>query len=224
MKKFLIAPSIINANFAKLGKEIDILTSYGVDMIHVDVMDNHYAPNIGMGVFIVKSIINYGIKLPIDIHLMVQPLDYLVEEFANIGSNYITFHPDSSKNIKNTIKIIKSYGCKVGIAFSPSYTSFQCITDDIINEIDIILLMSVNPGFSGQKFLFSTLNKIKIIKKLLDHVKKNIILSVDGGIKLNNIQEIAKSGANMFVVGSSIFHNINYKKVIYNMRYELSLC
>ncbi|MGK2896838.1 MAG: ribulose-phosphate 3-epimerase [Candidatus Makana argininalis] len=223
MKKFLIAPSIINANFAKLGEEIDMLTSYGVDMIHFDVMDNHYTPNIGIGPFIIKSIINYGITLPIDIHLMVNPLNYLIEEFAKLGVNYITFHPDSSKNIKETINIIKSYGCKVGIALNPCI-SLNSIANDIINEIDIILLMSVNPGSSGQKFLFSTFNKIKIIRKILKNIKKNIILSVDGGITLKNIKEIAISGANMFVSGSSIFNNINLKKIIYNMRYELSLC
>ncbi|MFI4819160.1 MAG: ribulose-phosphate 3-epimerase [Enterobacterales bacterium] len=223
MKKFLIAPSIINANFAKLGEDIDILTSSGVDIIHFDVMDNHYVPNIGIGPFIIKSLINYGIKLPIEIHLMVNPLEYLIKKFAKIGASYITFHPDSSNNIKKTIKIIKSYGCKVGIALNPC-TSFNFITNDLINEIDIVLLMSVNPGFSGQKFLFSTLNKIKIVRKILDKIKKNVILSVDGGIKVSNIKKIAISGANMFVSGSSIFNNKNYKKVIYNMRYELSLC
>lgn len=219
MKKFLLAPSILSANFAELGKDIKKVIKAGCDIIHYDVMDNHYVSNLTMGPMILDNLKKYGINIPIDVHIMANPVDRLVTEFIEIGVNYISFHPETSKNIFNTLKKIKKNGCKAGIAINP-YTSLSCL-DYIIKEIDIILIMSVHPGLSGQKFLSFILNKLYDINKLIKKNNPNILLEIDGGIKINNIAKIANIGADIFVIGSEIFTKNNYKQTIYEIRNEL---
>lgn len=219
MKKFLIAASILNANFACLGEEIKNVIQSGGDIIHFDVMDNHYVPNLTFGPLVLKSLRDYGINVPIDVHLMVNNVDSLIPAFANAGANSISFHPETSNHIDRSIQIIKNNGCKAGIAFNPA-TSLHYIKY-IIDKIDFILLMLVNPGFGNQNIIPITLKKIKTAKKLIKNSKYNVLIEVDGGIKVNNIQKIASLGADLFVVGSEIFNNINYKKIIKKMRFEL---
>lgn len=219
MKNLLLAPSILSANFACLGEDIKSVINAGADILHFDVMDNHYVPNLTMGPMILKSLINYGINIPIDVHLMAKPVDNLIIEFANSGATYITFHIEASEHIERSIQLIKSFGCKAGIAFNPA-TPLNCL-EYLIDELDLILLMSVNPGFSCQNFLTSTLKKIKQTKNIIDLSSKPIYLSVDGGIKLNNIDVIADHGANMFVIGSEIFNKKNYFEIINNIKLKL---
>ncbi|WDI78721.1 ribulose-phosphate 3-epimerase [Candidatus Purcelliella pentastirinorum] len=219
MKKFLLAPSILSANFAKLGEDIKKVILAGCDMIHYDVMDNHYVSNLTMGPMILKSLKKYGINVPIDVHIMAKPVDNLIKQFIEIGVDYISFHPETSKNIYNTIQIIKKNGCKVGIAINP-YTSLNCL-NYIINEIDMILIMSVNPGLEGQKFIPFILNKLYDVNKLIKKNDHDILLEVDGGIKINNICKIAKTGVDIFVFGTEIFKKNNYNKTIYKMKKEL---
>ncbi|CUR53792.1 Ribulose-phosphate 3-epimerase [Serratia symbiotica] len=219
MKKFLIAPSILSADFARLGKDVSNVLSAGGDIIHFDVMDNHYVPNLSIGPMVCKSLRDYGIIAPIDIHLMVKPVDRIIPDFVKSGATYITFHPESSDNINHTIQLIKDYGCKVGLGFNPNISLISL--DYIIDKIDIILLMSVNPGFSGQLFIKNTLRKLRKVRKLIDISGYNIKLAVDGGVKVNNIAEIAISGADTFIIGSEIFNNKNYKKIINNIQNEL---
>ncbi|QCI16184.1 ribulose-phosphate 3-epimerase [Buchnera aphidicola] len=219
MKNFFLAPSILSADFARLGEETQKVIDAGSDLIHFDVMDNHYVPNLTMGPMILESLRNYNINVPIDVHLMINPVDNLIPQFAKAGATFITFHPEATLHIERTISLIKEYGCKVGLALNPA-TSLNFL-DYILEKLDLILLMSVNPGFGNQSFLPSTFKKLNQVRKILDAHCSDILLEVDGGVKLENIAEIAFSGANVFVIGSGIFKHPNYDLIIKKIRQEL---
>ena len=214
-----IAPSILSANFAKLGEEVDNVLSAGADVIHFDVMDNHYVPNLTIGPLVCEALRKYGITSPIDVHLMVEPVDELVPMFAKAGASFITFHPEASKHIDRTLQLIKSFGLKAGLVFNPA-TPLSYL-DYVLDKLDIIMLMSVNPGFGGQSFIPSTLDKLAQVRKIIDDSNLDIRLEVDGGVKVGNIAQIAKAGADMFVAGSAIFSQPDYSKVIADFRREL---
>ncbi|CAL4325479.1 ribulose-phosphate 3-epimerase [Buchnera aphidicola] len=219
MKKFFLAPSILSADFARLGEDTQNAIDAGSDLIHFDVMDNHYVPNLTMGPMILQALRNYNITIPIDVHLMVQPVDNLILPFAKAGATFITFHPESTKDINRTINLIKDHGCKVGMAFNPSTP--LCFLDYTIENLDLILLMSVSPGFGDQIFLSSTINKLHEVRKRIDASAFDILLEVDGGIKIDNISSIAHAGANVFVIGSGFFKYPNYKIIVNKIRQEL---
>ena len=218
-KEYWIAPSILSANFAKLGEEVDNVLSAGADVIHFDVMDNHYVPNLTIGPLVCEALRKYGITSPIDVHLMVEPVDELVPMFAKAGASFITFHPEASKHIDRTLQLIKSFGLKAGLVFNPA-TPLSYL-DYVLDKLDIIMLMSVNPGFGGQSFIPSTLDKLAQVRKIIDDSNLDIRLEVDGGVKVGNIALIAKAGADMFVAGSAIFSQPDYSKVIADFRREL---
>lgn len=219
MKKFFLASSILSADFARLGDEIKKVLDSGIDMIHFDVMDNHFVPNLTMGPMVLRSLRQYKIHADIDVHLMTKPVDNLIPQFALAGANYITVHPESTDHLDRTLDLIKCHGCKVGLGFNPA-TPISFL-DYVMDKLDMILLMSVNPGFGGQDFIPSALEKLREIRKKIDNSAYNILLAVDGGIKVNNIANIALAGANVFIVGSAIFNSNNYQKTIRNMHDEL---
>lgn len=216
MKRFLIAPSILSANFAKLGADIDDVISAGADILHFDVMDNHYVPNLSIGPMVLKSLRSYGISIPIDVHLMAKPIDRLILDFATAGANYISFHPETTYHIDRSVELVKNCGCKVGLVFNPSTT--LCYLDYLIEKLDFIVLMSVNPGFGGQSFMSIILEKIRQTRKLINDVNCDIGLAVDGGINLKNIHSIFQAGANIFIIGSAIFQSQNYFEKIRDFR------
>ena len=220
MTDYLIAPSILAADFARLGEEVETVLDAGADIVHFDVMDNHYVPNLTIGPMVCKALRDYGVTAPIDVHLMVQPVDDLIRMFADAGASYITFHPEASQHIDRSLQLIRDLGCKAGLVLNPA-TNLDPI-NWVLDRMDMLLLMSVNPGFGGQKFIPSTLDKLKQARKIIDDSGYDIRLEVDGGVGVANIQEIAAAGADTFVAGSAIFSQPSYKEVIDKMRAELS--
>ncbi|MGC6481255.1 MAG: ribulose-phosphate 3-epimerase [Porticoccaceae bacterium] len=220
MTNFLIAPSILAADFARLGEEVETVLEAGADIVHFDVMDNHYVPNLTIGPMVCKALRDYGVTAPIDVHLMVQPVDDLIRMFADAGASYITFHPEASQHADRSLQLIRDLGCKAGLVLNPA-TGLDAM-DWVLDRLDMLLLMSVNPGFGGQKFIPSTLEKLKQARKIIDNSGFDIRLEVDGGVGVSNIQEIARAGADTFVAGSAIFSQPDYKQVIDKMRVELS--
>ena len=215
-----IAASILSADFSILGKEVKDIDKAGADIIHFDVMDNHFVPNLTIGPLVCESLRKYGIKAPIDVHLMTEPVDSLIKDFATAGATYITFHPEASTHIHRSLDLIRNLGCKSGLVFSPG-TPLNCL-EHLIEEIDMILIMSVNPGFGGQSFIKSSLDKISASRKIISESGRDIRLEVDGGVKIDNIAEIASAGADTFVAGSAIFGSENYQKTISSMREEIN--
>ncbi|MEC4728487.1 ribulose-phosphate 3-epimerase [Shewanella sp. D64] len=220
MRPFLIAPSILSADFARLGADVDAVLNAGADVVHFDVMDNHYVPNLTIGPMVCQALRDYGVTADIDVHLMVKPVDRIIPDFAKAGATIITFHPEASEHLDRSLQLIKESGCKAGLVFNPG-TPLHYL-DHVMDKLDVILLMSVNPGFGGQSFIPSTLDKLRQVRKLIDDSGFDIRLEVDGGVKVDNIAEIAAAGADMFVAGSAIFSQPDYKTVIDEMRSELA--
>ena len=220
MNDYIIAPSILSADFANLGKDVSDVIDAGADFIHFDVMDNHYVPNLTVGPMVCKSLRDYGINAIIDVHLMISPVDEIIPDFAQAGANYITFHPEATKHVDRTIKLIKDHGCQPGVVLNPATN--VSILEYCLDQIDMVLLMSVNPGFAGQKFIESTYDKIVEVREMIDAVTPSIRLEVDGGLNLENIGRAARSGADTFVAGSAIFNSENYKTTISQMREIIS--
>ena len=220
MQPFAIAPSILSADFARLGEEVDKVLAAGADMVHFDVMDNHYVPNLTIGPMVCKALRNYGVTAPIDVHLMVKPVDRIIGDFIEAGATDITFHPEASEHIDRSLQLIKDGGCRAGLVFNPA-TSLEALKY-VMDKVDMVLLMSVNPGFGGQKFIPGTLDKLREARALIDASGRPIRLEIDGGVNVKNIGEIARAGADTFVAGSAIFGQPDYAAVIRAMRAELA--
>jgi len=220
MNENWIAPSILSANFAKLGEEVDNVLKAGADIVHFDVMDNHFVPNLTIGPLVCEALKKHGVTAPIDVHLMIEPVDRIIPDFAKAGADIITFHPEASVHIDRTLQLIKDNGCKAGLVFNPG-TPLHYL-DYVMDKLDMILLMSVNPGFGGQSFIPSALDKLREVRKRIDDSGLNIRLEIDGGVKTDNIRAIKEAGADTFVAGSAIFGQPDYKKVIDDMRAELA--
>ena len=226
MPDFKIAPSILSADFARLGEEVDNVLESGADIVHFDVMDNHYVPNLTIGPLVCEALRKHGVTAEIDVHLMVKPVDRIIPDFAKAGASYITFHPEASEHIDRSLQVIRGEGCKSGLVFNPA-TPLDCL-QYVIDKVDMVLLMSVNPGFGGQSFIPATLDKLRAARRIIDDSGRDIRLEVDGGVKVNNLREIAEAGADTFVAGSAIFSAKNnddpnvYNSVIQQMRDELA--
>lgn len=220
MKTPLIAPSILSADFARLGEDVDRVLAAGADIVHFDVMDNHYVPNLTIGPMVCSALRKYGIKAPIDVHLMVKPVDRIIGDFIEAGATYITFHPEASEHIDRSLQLIKSAGCKAGLVFNPA-TPLH-LMDHVMDKLDMVLLMSVNPGFGGQSFIPHTLTKLREARAKIDASGLDIRLEIDGGVKVDNIGEIAAAGADTFVAGSAIFNSPDYAKTIAAMHAEIA--
>ena len=218
--KPLIAPSILSADFARLGDDVRAVLDAGADVVHFDVMDNHYVPNLTVGPLICEALRNDGIDAPIDVHLMVEPVDRIVPDFAKAGASYITFHPEASRHVHRSLSLIREHGCRPGLVFNPA-TPLDWL-DFMIDQIDLVLIMSVNPGFGGQAFIPSALDKLRLARQKIDASGRDIRLEVDGGVKIDNIGEAASAGADMFVAGSAIFGSDNYAATIAAMRAEIA--
>ena len=216
MSNCIIAPSILSANFARLGEEVDNVLAAGADWVHFDVMDNHYVPNLTIGPLVCQALRKHGVTAPIDVHLMVEPVDRIIPDFAEAGATYISFHPEASRHPHRTIQLIRSLGCKPGLVLNPG-TPVD-ILDWVLDDLDLVLLMSVNPGFGGQAFIPSALDKLKVVRQKIDASGKDIRLEIDGGVKADNIGAIAAAGADAFVAGSAIFNAPDYQQVIGAMR------
>ena len=221
MRDYLIAPSILAADFARLGEDVGAVLDAGADIVHFDVMDNHYVPNLSVGPMVCSALRDYGISAPIDVHLMVQPVDALVGMFADAGASYITFHPEASTHVDRTLQLIRNAGCKAGLVFNPA-TRLDALKY-VLDKIDMVLLMAVNPGFGGQSFIPMTLDKLREARSLIDESGLDIRLEVDGGVSPANIRQAAEAGADTFVAGSAIFSKPDYAEVIKTMRDELAL-
>ncbi len=220
MSNCIIAPSILSANFARLGEEVDNVLAAGADWVHFDVMDNHYVPNLTIGPLVCEALRKHGVTAPIDVHLMVKPVDRIVPDFAAAGASIISFHPEASEHVHRTVQLIKSHGCQAGLVLNPA-TPLE-VLDYVLPELDLVLLMSVNPGFGGQAFIPSTLDKLRRVRDRIDKLGKAIRLEVDGGVKADNIAAIAAAGADAFVAGSAIFNAPDYAAVISRMRAEVA--
>ncbi|MBU3020792.1 ribulose-phosphate 3-epimerase [Aestuariibacter sp. A3R04] len=221
MNDYLIAPSILSANFARLGEDVDNVLAAGADVVHFDVMDNHYVPNLSFGPMICKALREHGVTAPIDVHLMVSPVDDLIQQFADAGASYISFHPEASAHIDRSLQLIIDNDCQPGLVFNPA-TPLHYL-DHVMDKLHHILIMSVNPGFGGQSFIPSTLDKVRAVKQRVEESGRNIRIEIDGGVKVDNIRAIAQAGADMFVAGSAIFNAPDYKQVIDSMREALRL-
>lgn len=220
MKDFLIAPSILSADFARLGEEVDAVLAAGADVVHFDVMDNHYVPNLTIGPMVCKALRNHGVTAPIDVHLMVSPVDQMIQDFAKAGATYISFHPEASLHVDRSLQLIRDAGCRAGLVLNPG-TSLDCL-EYVMDKLDLVLVMSVNPGFGGQKFIPSALKKLEQARRLIDDSGFDIRLEVDGGVTAGNIADIARAGADMFVAGSAIFNSDSYEATISRMRQQLA--
>jgi len=216
----LIAPSILSADFARLGEDVSAVLAAGADVVHFDVMDNHYVPNLTVGPLVCEALRRYGITAPIDVHLMVKPVDRLIPDFAAAGASWITFHPEASEHVHRTLRLIREHGCKPGLVLNPATP--LAVLDHVMDEVDIILVMSVNPGFGGQGFIPSTLDKLRRLRALIDASGRDIRLEVDGGVKVDNIGAIAAAGADTFVAGSAIFGSKDYADTIKRMRAHIA--
>jgi ribulose-phosphate 3-epimerase len=219
MKDFLIAPSILSADFARLGEEVEAVLAAGADVVHFDVMDNHYVPNLTIGPMVCKALRKHGIKAPIDVHLMVSPVDRLIGDFAEAGASYITFHPEATHHVDRSLQLVRDAGCKSGLVLNPA-TPIEVLRH-VMYKIDVILVMSVNPGFGGQKFIPTALEKLQMLRRMIDESGFDIRLEIDGGVTVDNIGEIARAGADMFVAGSAIFNSPSYRETINMMRNTL---
>jgi ribulose-phosphate 3-epimerase len=220
MQQAFIAPSILSANFARLGEEVDKVLAAGADIVHFDVMDNHYVPNLTIGPLVCEALRRHGVKAPIDVHLMVKPVDRIVPDFAKAGATYITFHPEASEHVDRTIELIRENGCKPGVVLNPA--SPLALLDYVLDKVDMVLLMSVNPGFGGQKFIPGVLSKLAEVRQRIDAGSRPVRLEVDGGVKVDNIAEVARAGADTFVAGSAIFGSSDYAATIRDMRREIA--
>ena len=220
MRDCWIAPSILSADFARLGEEVDAVVAAGADLVHFDVMDNHYVPNLTVGPMVCEALRKHGVEVPIDVHLMVKPVDRIIPDFAAAGASYISFHPEATEHVDRTLQLIHERGCKSGLVFNPA-TPLNWL-DHVLDKVDLVLLMSVNPGFGGQEFIESTLPKITAVRERIDRSGRAIRLEVDGGVKVSNIGRIAAAGADTFVAGSAIFGAADYAATIAAMRREVA--